>query len=78
MPTFLPEGNVALPSDDVQRSLHKIVDLVGGGTGSASSAQMYTGAAPPAAPANTSKAAIFYPDGSGSIQTWDVPSQQWL
>lgn len=33
MPSFLPEGNVSLPSDDEQRSLLKLVDL-GGGTGS--------------------------------------------
>lgn len=33
MPTFYPEGNLSLPSDNEMRSLHKIVDLLGGGIG---------------------------------------------
>lgn len=30
MPSFLPEGNIPLPSDNEKRSLHKVVDLEGG------------------------------------------------
>lgn len=32
--TFYPEGTTSLPSDDAMRSLHKIVGLGGGGSGS--------------------------------------------
>lgn len=77
--TFYPEGTVALPSDNEMRSLHKIAALVAsGGSGVGGSSQIYTGAAPPAAPSNTASAAIFYPDGGGSIQQWDVVSQAWV
>jgi len=33
MPSFFPEGDTALPTDDEKRSLIKIVDLLGGGGG---------------------------------------------
>lgn len=33
MPSFYPENNTSLPSDNELRSLHKIVDLIGGGSG---------------------------------------------
>lgn len=33
MPSWLPEGNVSQPGDNAQRSLWKIVDLLGGGAG---------------------------------------------
>lgn len=35
MPSFYPENNTSLPSDNEMRSLHKIVDMLGGaGSGS--------------------------------------------
>ena len=40
MPSWLPEGNTALPSDNEQRSLWKIVDLGGGGGGGGGSATL--------------------------------------
>jgi hypothetical protein len=33
MPNFYPEGDVSLPSDDAMRSLHKLVNSGGGGSG---------------------------------------------
>lgn len=33
MPSFYPENNTSKPSDNDMRSLHKIVDLGGGGAG---------------------------------------------
>lgn len=33
MPSFLPEGNTALPTDNEKRSLHKIVDQMAAGFG---------------------------------------------
>lgn len=47
----------------------------GGGNGDT---QVYTGAAAPATPDDPTLPAIFYPTGGGSIQQWDVSSQQWL
>lgn len=29
-------------------------------------------------PDDPTKAALYYPDGSGTTFQWDVPSQQWL
>lgn len=49
-------------------------ELDGGGNGEV---QIYTGAAPPAAPDDPSLPAIFYfPDGS--MQVWDTGSQAWI
>lgn len=33
MPSYFPEGNTAKPGDNEMRSLQKIVDLLGGGSG---------------------------------------------
>ena len=50
MPSWLPEGNVATPGDDAQRSLIKIVDLLGGSSGGGGAAlPTLTGSGPPAA-----------------------------
>lgn len=84
MPSFYPEGDQILPSDDDMRTLHKIASLNGAGSGGSSGGggsgvqQVFTGASPPAAPTNPAIAAVFYPTGSGSIQQWDVASQAWL
>ena len=40
--------------------------------------QIYTGAAPPAAPANPTEAALFYYAGGGSVLQWDVDTQAWV
>lgn len=42
----------------------------GGGGGGTGIIQVYTGAAPPAAPDDPTEAAIFYPTGGGAIQEW--------
>lgn len=47
----------------------------GGGVGTQ---EIYTGASPPAAPDDPTSPAVFYPDGGGSIQQWDVASQTWV
>lgn len=75
MPTFFPEGNLALPSDDAMRSLSKIVDLLnggagsgGGGTGSVFSGH-YAGGVPTQTP--TSSAAIAYDlDPPNAVWNW--------
>lgn len=80
MPNFYPEGNRSLPSDNEMRSLHKIVDLGGGGsggTGGTGDLQVYVDRAP-ADPDNVSIAALSYPSGGGSIQSWDINTLTWL
>lgn len=61
-------------------TLQKILQVTGsGGGGSGSGSQeVYQGAAPPAAPDDPTKPAVFYPNGGGSQQQWDVPSQAWV
>lgn len=44
--------------------------LAGGGGGGGGVQQVYSGSAPPAAPANPALPAIFYPTGGGAIQEW--------
>lgn len=84
MPSFYSENNQVLPSDDSMRTLHKIASLSGAGsggsagTGGSAGRQVYTGASPPAAPDNPAIGAVFYPDGGGSMQNWNVPTQAWL
>ena len=48
-----------------------------GGTGGGT-IQVYTGAAPPAAPTDPTKAAVFYPTGGGSLQQFDLGSGTWV
>lgn len=69
--SFYPEGNTVLPSDDSMRTLHKIADAVVGGGGPGGTQQVYTGAAPPAAPDNPALPAVFYPTGGGTLSQWD-------
>jgi len=60
-----------------------IIDLLvnlnaGGGGGGGGTTQVYTGAAPPAAPGDPTKPALFYPTGGGSLQQWDVAGAAWV
>jgi len=43
MPSFYPEGNTSKPSDNSMRSLHKLVDLAGGGSGGGAAGKYGTG-----------------------------------
>lgn len=78
MPSFLPEGNVSLPSDDVQRSLLKLVDLgvgtgSGGGTGlsGAGSPEGVTTASPGTTYLNTADNSFWAKaTGSGTNTGW--------
>lgn len=54
-----------------------LAQLITGGSGSGS-VQVYTGAAPPAAPANPALPALFYPSGGGSLSQWDVGGAAWV
>lgn len=47
----------------------------GGGVGQQ---EVYTGAAPPAAPDDPTKPALFFPTGGGTLFQWDVASQTWV
>lgn len=41
--------------------------------------QIYSGAAPPAAPTQTNKPALWYPsDGLGPIKVWVIASGTWV
>lgn len=40
--------------------------------------QIYTGPSPPVAPDDPTSAALFYPDGGGSMLQWSVPDRAWL
>ncbi len=43
----------------------------GGGGGGGGTIQVYTGAAPPAAPDDPTKPALYYPTGGGTLFQWD-------
>lgn len=58
--------------------LCQLLDLITTGGGGGGTVQVYTGAAPPAAPADPTKAALFYPAGGGAVQQWDVGSATWI
>lgn len=40
--------------------------------------EVYTGAAPPAAPDDPTRPAVWYPTGGGSLLQWDVALQAWV
>jgi hypothetical protein len=50
--------------------------LAGGGSGG--TAQVFTGAAPPAAPTDPTQPAVFYPTGGGSLLQWDIGTATWV
>lgn len=85
MPSFYPEGDRILPSDDSNRSLHKIASLNGAGSGGSAGGggsgsgdvQVYMGRAP-AAPDNPAIGAVDYPVGGGGLQQWDTVAQAWV
>lgn len=47
------------------------VEANGGGGGGGGTIQVYTGAAPPAAPDDPTKPALYYPTGGGTLLQWD-------
>lgn len=83
MPDFYPENNRVLPSDDANRTLHKIASLSGAGsgtspgTGGSAGQQVYIDRAP-AAPDNPNIPALNYGAGGSSTQQWDVATQSWV
>lgn len=83
MPSFYPENNQILPSDNEMRSLHKIASLSGAGsggsagTGGSAGQQVYMNRAPNP-PDNTSIPAVSYDSTTGSLQHWNTTSQSWV
>lgn len=88
MPSWYPEGNLSLPSDDPQRSLHKIVDMLGGGVGvftggGAGSGFVfsgnYGGAAPTDTPSAGADGGVAYDlDPPNAIWYWNPSTQSWF
>jgi len=78
MPTFYPENNRVLPSDDSNRTLHKIAALVASGGGGGSGTQQVYMDRAPAAPDDPTKPALSFPSGGGSIQQWDNVALAWF
>lgn len=75
-PTTVPQYH-----DTQKITLDKILQEFNGngsGPGVGGTIQVYTGAAPPATPDDPTAAAVFYPDGGGSLQQWDVVGQAWV
>lgn len=85
MPLFYPENNRILPSDDSNRTLHKIASLLGassggsggGGTGGLGTIQVYENR-DPALPDDPTKAALNFPTNGGPLTQWSVASQAWV
>ncbi len=81
MPSFYPEGNLVLASDDSNRTLHKLAGLLGGGTSSGGSGigtqQVYIDYAP-LPPAVLSLTAINTRSDGGSWSTWSPAAQAWI
>lgn len=81
--SFYPEGTQVLPSDDSNRTLHKIAALSGAGsggsvgTGGTAGQQVYQDRAPNP-PDNTAIPAVSYDAATGSLQHWIVSSQSWV
>lgn len=79
MPDFFSEGNTPLRTDTRWRSLEKILGAtIAGGSGPGGSVNpVYTGAAPPAAPAFPLEGALFTPDNNTlPLQAW-TPGVGW-
>lgn len=79
MPSFLPEGNRSLPSDDAQRSLLKIVDLLNSGAAGAGSVLVGNGVPGASIPVNKNAAAVYYQiDNAYAQWVWDTTIQSWV
>lgn len=59
----------AVQPGDVPLLILSAASNITGGAGGAQ--QVYTGAAPPAAPDNPALPAVFYPTGGGTLLQWD-------
>lgn len=59
-------------------SVYLLNEILAGGGGGGGAIQVYTGAAPPAAPADPTRAALFYPTGGGAVQQWDIGAATWI
>lgn len=75
MPSWYPENNLILPSDDEMRTLHKLAGLLGGGSGGSGGSglgyqQVYQDR-DPAAPDVPSKPAISFSSSTGVITQWN-------
>lgn len=83
MAEFYPENNRVLPSDDANRTLHKIASLSGAGSGTSpgtggnAGQQVYQDRAP-SPPDNPAIPAVSYDAATGSLQHWIVSSQSWV
>lgn len=54
------------------------LSICNGGGGGGGTIQVYNGAAPPAAPTDPTKPAIFYPDNDAlPLQVWDTGTLAW-
>ena len=45
---------------------------------STSLTQVYTGASPPVAPDDPTRAALYYPTGGGSLLQWSIGTATWV
>lgn len=84
MPSFYPENNTSKPSDNELRSLHKIVDLGGGGAGSSgtyATGGNYSGNGNPNGVV-TADSGAFYVDkdapGTSYFKTTDGTNTGWV
>lgn len=82
MPSFYPENNQILPSDDCMRTLHKIASLNGAGSGGSSGSgsagiqQVYMDR-DPLPPDNPAFVAINARSDGGSWTTWNPATAAW-
>lgn len=81
-PTALFSSAKQIQQLDTQQLLVLLVALAcelnsAGGVGGSAS-QIYTGSVPPTTPDDPTQPALFYPNGGGTMQQWDVVSQAWV
>jgi hypothetical protein len=68
---FLATGDTVTVQDTEWALLAKAADKAGSGGGGGGTQQVYNGASPPAAPADPTKGALWYPPGGGAIKEWN-------
>lgn len=81
MPSFYPENNTVLPSDDGMRSLHKIVALNGGGSaGAYSGGGNFSGTGSPEGVVTANKGATYVDTTSNQFyfKTTDGTNTGWI